>query len=417
MDLLRTWRLLRAYRWRLFLLALAAVLAAVAVSYVVPERYRATTLILVRPQEKLRLEAPGSEKEILSYPLSPLAPVDVPSRTYIEVIRSAALAERVVRSLGLDQEQEAPEQSYWRRLWTSSTARLADVVGDAWLLLKYGERKEPSPLQAAIERLQTNLAMAPIRDSYLFQITYEAPGPNEAAAVANTSATMLVDYLTTTGHTESSANRVFLENRLKTAAATVAAARADLQEFKDAQATFALKEEYKSGLTTIGKLRGDLEKIEARLQGLLKTHTAAHPKVESLVAQRNRLRQSIAALVNARSPLAGKEKELGELELRLRIAEGDYSVVSKSLAEARIDEASKVAEVRVVSPAQPPTYPVGPIKVYYAIAAALAALLLGMSVILFTDSVRARVRCIDDAQRLGLPVLATFPVVTSRSNA
>lgn len=417
MDLLRTWRLLRAYRWRLLLLTLTAVLASVAVSYAVPERYRATTLVLVHPQEKLRLEAPGSEKEILSYPLSPLAPVDVPSRTYIEVIRSAALAERVVQSLGLDQRKASHEQSYWRRLWTSSTGRLLDAAGDVWLLLKYGHMKKRSPLQAAVTNLQKNLAMAPIRDSYLFQITYEAPDPHEAAAVANAAASVLVDYLTTTGRTDSSANRRFLEDRVKAAAATVAAARADLQEFKDAQATFALDEEYKSGLTTISKLRGDLEKIESHLQGLLKTHTAAHPKVESLVAQRNRLRQSIATLAGARSPLAEKEKELGELGLRLRIAEGDYSVVSKSLAEARIDEANQANEVRVVSPAQPPTYPVGPIKVYFALAAALAALLLGATAILFGDSLRARVRCIDDAQRLGLPVLATFPVLTSRSNA
>jgi len=417
MELLRTWRLLRAYRWTLLVLGVTAVLASIAVSYAVPEQYRATTLILVRPQEKMRLEARGSEKEILNYPVSPLAPVDVPSRTYIEVIRSATLSERVVRSLGLDETKKPSQQSYLRALWTRSTDWLLEVAGDVWLLLKYGEVKKRAPLEAATDALQRNMTLASIKDTYLFQITYDGRTPEEAAAVANMLATMFVDYLTTTDRTEASANRLFLDQRLQTTAQTVAAARRDLQQFKDAQATFALQEEYKSGLTTISKLRGDLERTEARLQGLLETHTLAHPEVESLLAQRDRLRQSLASLGSARRPLAGKEKELGELELRLQIAEGDYSVVSKALAEARVQEASEAKDVRVVSPAQPPTYPVRPIRLYYPAAAGLAALLLGICAILFRDSLSARVRCIDDAQRLGLPVLATFPAIASRSNA
>jgi uncharacterized protein involved in exopolysaccharide biosynthesis len=417
MDLLRTLRLLRAYRWSLLVVAVTAVLASVAVSYSVPERYRATTLILVRPQEKMRLEARGSDKEILNYPVSSLAPVDVPSRTYIEVIRSAALAERVVRSLGLDQPSPPSEQSYWRALWTRTTDRLLEVAGDLWLLLKYGEVKKRTPLDAATDRLQRNMTLESIKDTYLFQITYDGRTPEEAAGVANMLAEMFVDYLTTTERSEANANRVFLEQRLQPAAETVASARRDLQEFKDGQATFALQDEYKSGLTTMSKLRGDLAQTEARLEGLLETHTMAHPDVQTLVAQRNRLRESIASLGSARRPLAEKEKKLGELQLRLTIAEGDYSVVSKALAEARVQEASEANEVRVVSAAQPPTYPVAPIKLMYPAAAGLAALLLGICAILLADSLWSRVRCIDDAQRLGLPVLATFPAIASRSNA
>jgi uncharacterized protein involved in exopolysaccharide biosynthesis len=410
-------RLLRAYRWSLLLVALTAVLASLVVAYSIPERYRATTLILVRPQEKMRLEAPGSEKEILNYPVSSLAPVDVPSRTYIEVIRSSALAERVVRSLGLDRPEPPSEQSGWRAVWMRSKDRALDVMGDVWLFLKYGGTKKRTPLEAATDRLQRNMTLESIKDTYLFQITYDGRTPAEAEAVANMLAAMFVDYLTTTERTEASANRVFLEQRLQTAAETVASARRDLQEFKDGQATFAIQDEYKSGLTTMSKLRGDLAQIEARLQGLLETHTMAHPDVQTLLAQRDRLRQSLASLGSARQPLAEKEKKLGELELRLRIAEGDYSVVSKALAEARVQEASEAKEVRVISAAEPPTYPVTPIKLYFPVAAGFAALLFGVCVILLTDSLWTRVRCIDDAQLLGLPVLATFPRVASRSNA
>src|SRR5262245_65745539 len=115
MELVRTWRLLRAYRRSLLVLAVTAVLASLAVSYAVPDRYRATTLILVRPQEKVRLGARGSEKEILDYPVSPLAPVDVPSRTYMEVIRSSTLSERAVRSLALAEAKTTPAKPPLRR--------------------------------------------------------------------------------------------------------------------------------------------------------------------------------------------------------------------------------------------------------------------------------------------------------------
>jgi len=196
----------------------------------------------------------------------------------------------------------------------------------------------------------------------------------------------------------------------------VAAARAALQKFKDAQATFALRAEYTSGLKTIGELRGELAQIEARLQGLRKTYTTAHSKVKAAEAERDRLRQSIDVLEAKRGPLAAKENELSDHELRLQILESDYSVVSKALAEARIQESSQANDVRVVSPAQPPTYPVAPIRVYYAGIGAAAALVFGVFMILLADSLSARVRCIEDAQGLGLPVLATFPSIASRSN-
>jgi len=417
MDFLRTWRLLRAYRRSLLVLAVTAVLASLAVSYAVPERYRATTLILVRPQEKVRLGASGAEKEILDYPVSPLAPVDVPSRTYIEVIRSTTLSERVVRSLRLDEVKELPAQSPLRRWLMRGRDRLLEITGDLWLLLKYGGVKKRTPLQAAVHSLQDHTTLAPIKDTYVFQITYDGRTPDESAAVANMLAAIFVDYLRTTDRTEASANRTFLEGQLGTSAQAVTQARRDLQKFKDTEATFALKEEYKSGLTTISKLRGDLEQTEATLQGLLETRTENHPQVETLLAQRDRLRQSLASLTGARRPLAGKEKELGELELQLHIAEGDYSVVSKALTEARVQEASEAKDIRVVSPAEPPTYPVTPLKLYFPTAAGLAALLLGICAILLVDSLWTRVRCVDDVYRLGVPVLATFPAIASRSDA
>ncbi len=417
MDPLRTWRLLLAHRWMLLVLVLCALAASVGVSYLVPPGYESTTLILVQPHERLRVDQNRPEKEILNYPVSQLAPIDVPSRTYIEVIKTATLAEQVVRALGLDKKRPQPAETGLRALWGRAKQWVGDSARDTWMILKYGMLKETDPVTAAIERVQDNISLRAIKDTYLFEITFLSRDPEVAAAVANKSAAIFVDYMTATDLSEARANRIFLENRLQATEGAVAEARRALQEFKGQQATFSLKEEYSNELRTIAGLEQDLEKTDARLEGLLKSYTAAHPKVESLLAERDRLQQSLVRLRSARSAMPEKEKQLEDLVLHLKMVEEDYSVVSKALTAARIREAGQVNDIRVVSPAVPATYPAKPIKVFYAAAGAAAALLLGVVAVLLQESMRARVRGVADAQRLGLRVLATIPSFQLRQNA
>ncbi|PYM12125.1 MAG: hypothetical protein DMD81_24940 [Candidatus Rokuibacteriota bacterium] len=365
----------------------------------------ATALVVVKPHERLRLEQNRKDKETGDFPVTQLVPIDAPSRTYIEMIRSRLLAERVVHRLGLDRRNDPPLVSRWARLRQSGE----DVLSDGWEFLQYGTVRPGDPVAKAVRRVQRKCTLAPAKDTYLFDITCGARSAEDAAAIANASAEVFIAYAAGVNRQESGGNRMFLEQRLHDSEAVLADARRALTAFKDRQGTFSLQEEDAQQLKTISGLETELEKTDARLAGLLNEYTRDHPKVMSLVAETERLRQSLARLRQQRTVLPDKEKQLEDLRLRVKVAEDTYTVVTKALAETRIQEQSQVSEIRVVSPAAPPAYPTRPIRVYYVAGAVVAAMLVGVAAVLYAESVWPRLRSTADVERLGLPVLATIP--------
>jgi len=135
MELLEFLRLVGRYRTTIALMCASAALTALALTYVLTERYSASALVLVRPQEEMRLVGGGSDKETLDFPLPQVVPFEAMTRTFGEVIRSAAVVEPVVLRLGLD--QPTVETAWWKRLKTWTKNRLSD----AWALLKYGSHR------------------------------------------------------------------------------------------------------------------------------------------------------------------------------------------------------------------------------------------------------------------------------------
>ncbi len=395
-------------------LGLAALIASTGIVSLLENQYQATVLVVVKPHEPLRLDQNRAGKETMGYPVSQVAPVDTPSRTYIEMIKSRLLAERVVRVLGLETtKRPAPAPSSIKAVLERVKEWIGNVAGGAWESLQYGEVLKQDPLTKAVRVVQRSCALKTTKDTYLFEITCGATDPDGAAAIANASAEIFTEYTTSVNRQESGSSRGFLEEQLRTSEAVLAQARRALTEFKDTQATFSLQEEYTSQLKTISGLETDLEKTEARVAGLLHEYTDNHPKVQSLLAEKNRLQQSLARLRSERAALPDKEKRLEDLRLQLKAAEENYTVVTKALAEARIQEQSQVTDIRVVSPAVPPAYPSKPLRVYYVAVGVVAALLIGAALVFVSESVWTRVRSTADVERVGLRVLATIPSVTA----
>src|SRR5262245_45760124 len=113
MELLEFLRLLRRHRITIALMCASAALTALALTYVLTERYAASALVLVRPQEEMRLVGTGSDKQTFDFPLPQVVPFEAMTRTFGEVIRSTAVVEPVVRKLGLD--QPTVETKWWKR--------------------------------------------------------------------------------------------------------------------------------------------------------------------------------------------------------------------------------------------------------------------------------------------------------------
>src|SRR5437667_10975277 len=101
---------LRRHASMIIALCIVATVAGYAFSFLISERYTASALVLVRPQQPIKIDTNKGSKELLDFPVNQSAPVDTPSKTYIEIIKSAALVGKVVHKLDLDKVKEAESE-------------------------------------------------------------------------------------------------------------------------------------------------------------------------------------------------------------------------------------------------------------------------------------------------------------------
>lgn len=412
MEIEELWRTIKSAlgdnKWLILGLCLVSTATGVGITYAIPEKYSATALVLVRPQETLELSSGGSsDREVLNLPASgSTLQVETPSKTYIEVIRSRAVAERIVRSLGLDR-LPAPPVSGFIGVLKDRVRRIAYAARD---LAMYGRIVEVAPFERAVAELIANISLASVRDTFVFDITYVSGDPKQAAAVANAAAQVFVEYRSQDSEREAKGRREFVEQQLMETEQSLLGSRRNLRAYKERHRMSSFEEERTEQIKAVAALEAQLEDTEVELAGALKQYTPANPAVTRLQGRKERLLETLGQAHAQLKELPQQEADLADLALRVRTLESTYEFLKKEFEQARFREASRTTEIRVVSPATVPTYPVKPIKVYYGAVALVMGLLVSIGIALMLEVFDARIRTADDAARvLSVPVLATLP--------
>ena len=147
-------------RWRIALLVpILAILAALAVSLLLPKKYTAQTAVLV----DVRSPDPVAGAAVSGI----VAPSYM--ATQVDIIAGDRVAQRVIKMLRLDESPEIKEQ------WTSATGGRGTL--DAWL----------------VESLQKSLDVRPSRESNVINITFKGNSAESAAQTANSFAQAYLD--------------------------------------------------------------------------------------------------------------------------------------------------------------------------------------------------------------------------------
>ena len=436
MELFELLTILSRYKWPIVVLCLSAVINAVALTYVVTEKYESTALVLVRPQEDINITGRGKEKEALSFPLSTLVPFGAIARTYGEVIRSEAVATKVVEELGLDQEQVSKN---WFRRWKD---KIKGYLKDAWTYLKYGRLEASDPFNDAVELVKQSLKVTPTKDTYVFEIAATFKDPDVASAIVNSAASVFVEYNRNIYDAERGSTREFLEQQLTESEATLDLERNDIQAFKERNGIVSLGRELRNKIDQLaefenkqqlaeqdiaaasaeikflndqvgsGKSRGPEPRIisAAVRQELMSDLLRAEARLKNRRASKLKLDGVVENRRLELKTLPEKQRRLADLELDVHIAEDTHQFIKKAYDEARLQEADKADEIRVISSGKASLYPLSPIKVYYAGAALALALVIGMALALLLEYLNITIRTVDHAEKvLGLPALATLP--------
>jgi len=395
------------------LLCASAVVNSVLITYLLTEKYRASTLVLITPQTEVAVAHPAGAKELLNFPVSPVGvstQTETSTKTYTELIKSRPVVERVVRTLGLDKPEDKATRSLFTAAYRTLKNGVKAVVAGAWQILKYGRVIRGRPFDKAASELSKRIAVVPTRNSYVFAIDCVWNDPKLAAGIANETARAFVDLLADISRGEAEGTLRFIEHRLHESEAELGEARLALREFKEQNHSVAFEEETVQKIRLIAKLEGALEQVKSELSGLLNQFTADNPKVRNGQARKARLAESIARRRSELLRLPAAEARLATLELNVKTAEQVYKFIAQQYEDARIREARKTTDIRVVAPALVPVRPIQPIKIYYAAVALFMALMVGVSLAFAFEASNPTLSHIDAVQgALGLPVLATVP--------
>src|SRR5688572_29403005 len=160
MEFYRLWRIVVGQKVMIAVITVTGTLAAIAGTYALPSVYEASSLVIVRPEEKIRLSpSQGQSKEVLDFPVSHAAPIDAPSRTYMEVLQSEAVAQRIVTALRLDAPETISNNSLLERLRDEFRVWLKETIRSSRHIVRYGRVIPATRFERAVEDVREYLRL------------------------------------------------------------------------------------------------------------------------------------------------------------------------------------------------------------------------------------------------------------------
>ena len=434
--------LLLQARWRVALFVpLVAILAALAVSLMLPKKYTAQTAILV----DVRSPDPVAGVAVSGM----VAPSYM--ATQVDIIAGDRVAQRVVKALRMDESPVAKEQ------WISATQGRGTM--DAWL----------------VESLQKNLDVRPSRESNVINITFIGNTAESAAQIANAFAQAYLDVNLALKTEPARLYAVWFEEQTKASRVKLEDAQARLSNFQQKAGIVSSDErtdyetaklgELSSQLTAvqgqttdsqskrsgrgdtvaevmqsplINGLKTDVARLESKVQEMSVNLGVNHPmrqRAESELASlksrlasetarmsasiettyrvgkaRERELQGAVGAQKARVLALNKQRdELNVYRRDVEAAQRAYENVSQSASQTRLQSLTNQTNAVRLNTAVAPLAPSSPRLLVNLLIAAFGGTLLGVAFALLLELSNRRVRSAEDlVQMLDLPVLGSI---------
>lgn len=434
--------LLLQARWRVALFVpLVAILAALAVSLMLPKKYTAQTAILV----DVRSPDPVAGVAVSGM----VAPSYM--ATQVDIIAGDRVAQRVVKALRMDESPVAKEQ------WISATQGRGTM--DAWL----------------VESLQKNLDVRPSRESNVINITFIGNTAESAAQIANAFAQAYLDVNLALKTEPARLYAVWFEEQTKASRVKLEDAQARLSNFQQKAGIVSSDErtdyetaklgELSSQLTAvqgqttdsqskrsgrgdtvaevmqsplINGLKTDVARLESKVQEMSVNLGVNHPmrqRAESELASlksrlasetarisasiettyrvgKDRERELQGAVGAQKARVLALNKQRDELNVYRRdveAAQRAYENVSQSASQTRLQSLTNQTNAVRLNTAVAPLAPSSPRLLVNLLIAAFGGTLLGVAFALLLELSNRRVRSAEDlVQMLDLPVLGSI---------
>ncbi|MDP2806716.1 MAG: polysaccharide biosynthesis tyrosine autokinase, partial [bacterium] len=151
-----------------------------------------------------------------------------------------------------------------------------------------------------------------------------------------------------------------------------------------------------------------------QIQSLLDQIPPLQIQMATLTARELALKAVLSQYDFGLSKLPNKELQLARLLRAKEVGESVYRQLLMKHEEAKITEAGKIGNVRVIDRAQPPQFPIKPRKALNFAIGLVVGLTLGVGLSFFLDSLDNSVKTVEDIEHnFELPVLGLIPAIHS----
>lgn len=244
---------------------LSATLSSLLMTYMVSEKYRATTTILYQPREAVSFQP--KVRDALGFPM-PLVALESIGNTLEEVVKSDAIIEAAVRKLNLDVPEKKPASNFLVAAYRITKDKIKEYRDDALQLLQYGRILPKDPFAQAMINLRQNLSIKRTTKAYSLELEALDSDPQRAARTVDTVAGLLSEFLTKEQAQVASEAREKIEPRLKQSSDEIAALRAEIETVKTQSRVSSLTEELSLKVKTVSSLEEDLTKAHNDIRSL-----------------------------------------------------------------------------------------------------------------------------------------------------
>jgi len=303
--------------WVLVLAPFAAGLVALGIAFLIPPTFTATTRILPPQQQQSAAAGLVSQLGALSGLAGAAAGITNSADTYIALINSSTVADRLVERFKLKDLYE----------------------------VKFGE--DARKALAGSTRVTTN------RKDGVIVIEVDDHDPGRAADLANAYVDELGNLNQTLAVTEAAQRRLFFENQVKRAKDDLTQSEVALRGSGVSEAT--LKTVPGSALAMVAELRAKITMQEVTLASMRGFMADANPKFKRVQQELAALRAQLAkAGESERSKAGGSGAEYIAKYRDFKYHEMLFELMVKQFEAARLDEAREGAVIQVIDAALPP---------------------------------------------------------------
>jgi tyrosine-protein kinase Etk/Wzc len=275
------------------------------------------------------------------------------------------------------------------------------------------------PRAAAIENLQLSLVITDAGfQSSILKLSLAGSDPERITQIINEIVSVYVRQNVNVQSDDALRTLRFVEDQIPVAKQRMEAAEAKLNDLRLQRGSVGLTSDTQVVLDKIVRLEAQISELEQNRAQLIERFTPQHPRVRSIDAQLQNLRQSLVMAEAGTRELPTTEREVLSVSREVAVTSELYLSLVNRAQELQVVSAyaATTGNVRVVDNASVPLFPFRPNQQLIIMIYLMLGIATSIGIIMFRRNLR---NAVNDPElieaKLGLPIYATLPHSTNEA--